>query len=289
MDYIFYILALGTIYSILAVSLNLLVGFTGILSIAHAAFMSIGAYVTTLIMVHYGVNFFITIPLGVFLAAAISAPVALLSLRIKGDFYVIVSFAAQILFYNILLNWVGLTRGPFGFAGIPMPSIFGFVFDTYWSFLIMSVALMSVCVVFCWRLTKAPFGLVLKAIAEDEVSTAACGKDVAHYRVVIFIIGSATAAVAGSLFAGLIRFIDPFCFTLHESIFMIAIVIIGGARNIWGSVLGAFVLISIPEVLRFFAIPATIAGALRQMIYGALLVIFMLFRPQGLLPGRRGR
>jgi branched-chain amino acid transport system permease protein len=287
MDYIFYILILVDIYIILAISLNLLVGFTGLISIAHAGFMAIGAYTTTILLLKFGMNFLLTIPLGVGIAAVVSGLLALPFLRVKGDHYIIASFGLQIILYSILLNWVSLTNGPFGFSGIPRPKIFGYRFSTYGSYLILASSITLICVLFVWRVTRSRFGLVLKSIREDEVAASSLGKNVNRFKVIIFVVGSSIAAIAGSLYASAIRFIDPFCFTVHDSIFMLAVVIIGGTGNIFGSMVGAFILISLPEILKFLQVSEAIAAPLRQMIYGALLVIFMRFRPQGILPGYR--
>jgi len=284
MDYIFYILILVDIYIILAVSLNLLMGFTGMISMAHAGFMSIGAYTTTLLITSLGLNFLVTIPLGVLIAGLVSALLALPSLRVKGEHYIIASFGLQIILYNILLNWVSLTNGPFGFSGIPRPQLFGYTFGTYRSYLILASLITLVCVFMIWRITRSRFGLVLRGIREDEIAAASLGKNVKRFKVITFVAGSSVAAVAGSLYATAISFIDPFCFTVHDSIFMLAVVIIGGTGNIIGSALGALLLISLPELLKFLQVAETIAAPLRQMIYGALLVVFMRFRPQGLLP-----
>jgi branched-chain amino acid transport system permease protein len=133
------------------------------------------------------------------------------------------------------------------------------------------------------RLVRAPFGRVLRAIREDEVFTQSLGKSVTGFKVKAFVIGAALAAVAGSLYAIYITFIDPTSFTVQESIFMLAIVIVGGAGNLWGSVIGAVVLVSLPELLRFVGLPSAIAANVRQILYGGLLVVMMLWRPQGLL------
>ena len=287
MDYLFYILILVDIYIILAVSLNLLMGFTGLISMAHAGFMAVGAYTTTLLLTRTGMNFLLTIPLGVALAALVSALLALPSLRVKGEHYIIASFGFQIILYNILLNWVSVTNGPFGFSGIPRPKVFGFTFATYQSFLVLATLIMLVCTFLIWRITRSRFGLVLKAVREDEVAASSLGKNVNHFKVAAFIAGSSVAAVAGSLYATAISFIDPFCFTVHDSIFILAIVIIGGTGNIFGSALGALLLISLPEFLKFLHVAESIAAPLRQMIYGAMLVLFMRFRPQGILPEYR--
>lgn len=289
MDYIFYILILVDIYIILAVSLNLLMGFTGLISMAHAGFMAIGAYTTTLLLTRLGMNFFLTLPVGILTAGVVSALLALPSLRVKGEHYIIASFGLQIILYNILLNWVSLTNGPYGFSGIPRPQIFGYIFATYRSYLILASLITLFCVFIIWRITRSRFGLVLKGIREDETAASSLGKNVNRFKIITFVAGSSIAAVAGSLYATAISFIDPFCFTVHDSIFMLAVVIIGGTGNIFGSALGALLLISLPELLKFFQVAETIAAPLRQMIYGALLVVFMRFRPQGLLPEYKSR
>ena len=289
MDYIFFILILVDIYIILAVSLNLLMGFTGLISMAHAGFMAIGAYTTTLLITSLGLNFFLTIPLGVLIAGLVSALLALPSLRVKGEHYIIASFGLQIILYNILLNWVSLTNGPYGFSGIPRPQLFGYTFGTYRSYLVLASLITLVCVFIIWRITRSRFGLVLRGIREDEIAASSLGKNVNRFKVITFVAGSSVAAVAGSLYATAISFIDPFCFTVHDSIFMLAVVIIGGMGNIFGSALGALLLISLPELLKFLQVAETIAAPLRQMIYGALLVVFMRFRPQGLLPEYKSR
>lgn len=288
MDYIFYILILVDIFIILAVSLNLLMGFTGLISMAHAGFMAIGAYATTLLLVRLGVNFLLTLPVGIAVAAVVSGLIAFPSLRVKGEHYIIASFGLQIILYSIILNWVSLTNGPFGFSGIPRPRLGSFTFNTYGSYFVLATAITGAFVFLTWRITRSRLGLVLKAIREDETAAASLGKNVNRFKVLIFVVGSSIAAVAGSLYACAISFIDPFCFTIHDSIFILAIVIIGGTANIFGSMVGALLLISLPELLKFLQVAETIAAPLRQMIYGALLVIFMRFRPQGILPEYRG-
>lgn len=130
---------------------------------------------------------------------------------------------------------------------------------------------------------RSPFGRVLKAIREDEVFTQAAGKDVAAYKVLVFVIGAGMAAVAGVMYAHYISFIDPTSFTVMESIFIISIVIIGGAGSMWGPIIGAVVLVTLPELLRFIGLPSSVAANTRQIIYGGLLVAFMMWRPQGLM------
>lgn len=289
MDYIFYILILVSIYAILAVSLNLLVGMTGLISIAHAAFMAIGAYSTALLVTGLGMNFFFTVAVGMFIAAGISGLLALPSLRVKGDHYIIASFGFQVIIISILLNWTSLTRGPFGITGIPRPTLFGVTFSSYQTFFLLSAGFAILCSLVCWRIATSPFGTVLRAIREDEVATQSLGKNVTRFKVLVFVFGCSLAAIAGSLYASVASFIDPFSFDIAESIFILAIVIIGGKGNVLGSILGAVVLIGLPELLKFLAVPSAIADPLRRMLYGVLLVVFMRFMPSGLIPERAGR
>ena len=283
MEYLLHILILIGIYIILSVSLNLIVGYSGLLSIAHAAFYGVGAYVAALMALKLHSPFLANIVCAVILSGLLGALVGIPSLRIRDDYFAIATFAFQVITFSIMNNWVSFTSGPMGLPGIPQPAIFGWKITTHYDFLIVIFVL---CVVTLWishKIVSSPFGRVLKAVREDEVFAQAMGKNVASYKVLIFVIGAGMAAVAGVMYAYYISFIDPTSFTIMESIFIISIVIIGGAGNIWGSVLGAAVLVILPEALRFLGMPSSIAANMRQIIYGALLVIFMLFRPQGFI------
>lgn len=129
---------------------------------------------------------------------------------------------------------------------------------------------------------NAPFGNVLRAIREDEIFAQSLGKNVSYYKVLVFAIGAGLVSIGGALYAYYITFIDPTSFTVTESIFMLSIVIVGGAGRLSGSVIGAVLLVSIPELLRFIGMPSSIAANMRQILYGGLLVIFMMFRPKGI-------
>ena len=283
MEYLLHILILIGIYVILSVSLNLIVGYSGLLSIAHAAFYGVGAYVAALMALKFHSPFLANIVCAVILSGLLGALLGIPSLRIRDDYFAIATFAFQVITFSVMNNWVSFTGGPMGLPGIPQPTIFGWKITTHYDFLIVIFVL---CVITLWishKIVSSPFGRVLKAIREDEVFTQAMGKNVASYKVLIFVIGAGMASVAGVMYAYYISFIDPTSFTIMESIFIISIVIIGGAGNIWGSVLGAAVLVILPEALRFLGMPSSIAANMRQIIYGTLLVIFMLFRPQGFI------
>jgi branched-chain amino acid transport system permease protein len=285
-NYLIYVISLIAVYGILTISLNLSVGYTGILSMAQAAFMGIGAYAAAILLTQYGFNFFSTLLVGMAVAGLVAWGLAWATLRLKGDYYVIASFGFQVIIYNILLNWISLTRGPFGIRQIPPPQAFGFTFLGPLRYAILLLGFLAVCLWVAWRVGESPYGKVLRAIREDEAAAASIGKNVSRYKIVIFTVSAMLASVGGALYAGLITYIDPFTFTIHESIFILALVIIGGSGNIFGSVVGAAVLISIPEMLRFFNVPTTVASPIREILYGTLMIIFLRLRPKGLLPER---
>jgi branched-chain amino acid transport system permease protein len=259
------------------------VGYTGILSIAHAAFYGVGAYVAALMALRLDSPFLLNLILAVAAAGVFGAVVGIPSLRIKDDYFVIATFAFQIITFSILNNLVDFTGGPLGLPGIPQPEIFGFIVSTHIEFLILTGLLAVFTYWFANKIVKSPFGRMLKAIREDEIFAEAAGKHVVAAKVKIFMVGAALASIAGVIYATYITYIDPTSFTVMESIFIISIVIIGGAANLRGSIVGAIVLVALPELLRFVGLPNSVAANIRQMLYGGLLIIFMLWRPQGFI------
>jgi branched-chain amino acid transport system permease protein len=283
MAYFLHILILINIYIIIAISLNLIAGYTGILSIAHAAFYGVGAYVAALLAVNYETPFLLNLIAAMAVSGIVAALVAFPSLRIHDDYLVIATFGFQMILFSIFNNWVSLTRGPLGIPGIPQPDIFGWHISSHIEFVLLTGVLAAMVYWLARRLVESPFGRVLKAIREDEIFAQSLGKNVTRYKILVFVIGGALSAIAGALYAHYVTFIDPTSFTILESIFMISIVIVGGAGSLLGSVVGAAVLIIIPEMLRFLGMPNAIAANMRQIFYGALLVIMMMFRPRGLV------
>jgi branched-chain amino acid transport system permease protein len=263
-------------------SLNLPAGFTGLISVAHAAFYGIGAYTTALLSLKAGLPFWLCLPAGVILTAAIALLIAWPSLRTRDDYFVITTFAFQVIVFSILNNWVDFTGGPMGIPGIPQPKLFGYTLSSHESFLSLIIIIGISVYLFLNRLINSPFGRVLKAIREDEILVQSMGKNVTAYKMAAFVIGAALASVGGGLYAVYISYIDPTSFTVMESIFILSIVIIGGAGSLKGSVAGATFLVALPEILRFVGLPNAIAANMRQILYGALLVLCMMYRPQGL-------
>ena len=283
MEYLIHILILISIYGVLGLSLNLIVGYTGLLSITHAAFYGIGAYATAILLTSTGMNFFVSILCGMLITGVLSFLIGYVLSRFKDDYYALGSFGFNVIIYSIFLNWQGLTRGPLGIPGIPRPNLFGFTFSSNISFLILCAVIGLAIYGICQYITRSSFGRVLKAIREDDQAIKVFGYNTIWYKLGIFVIGAMLASVAGSLFASYITFIDPSTFTLSESIFLLAIIILGGLSNNKGAVLGAVALILLPEILRFVGFPTDIAAQMRQVVYGLILIFLMLYRPQGLV------
>lgn len=283
MTYLWHILIMINLYAVLAASLNLAVGYTGLSSMCHAAFYGIGAYAATLLMTEAGLGFFPSLALAVVVTAALSLTIAVPSLRLKGDYFVLATLSFQVIVVTTLYNWVSLTRGLNGIPGIPVPSLFGIEFDTPPRYLVFSGVLTAASLLVIWLLVHSPYGRLLRAIREDETAAAAVGKNVTRIKTTAFVIAAATAAVPGALFAGYVRYIDPTTFTLTESIFILSVVVIGGAGNFWGPVVGAVFMVLLPEALRFLDFSYATAANLRQVVYGLLLILLMRLRPQGLM------
>jgi branched-chain amino acid transport system permease protein len=280
MNYLWHILVLIDLYIILALSLNLIVGCTGLMSLCHAAFYGVGAY-TVALLTTSGWSFLPALSMAVLLAGLLSLIVAVPALRLRGDYFVLATLGFQVIVFGVLYNWVSLTRGPFGIGAIPIPSVIGWEVNSAFRYFVFTAVFALGCSAIVWALMASPFGRLLKAIREDEIAVAALGKNVSLSKVTVFVIGAALAAVPGGLFAGYARYIDPTSFTLAEAIFILSIVVIGGAGSFRGPLLGAGIMVLLPELLRALYLPDAIAANIRQIIYGLLLVLLMRFRPQG--------
>ena len=282
MEYILNLGILFCIYSILALSINMVVGMAGLLSLAQVAFYGIGAYATALCMTELGMGFFPTILVGVAINVVIAYIVGKLLSRFKHDYYAIVSLGLSVIVFSVLLNWKDLTNGPLGVFGIGKPVLGSFVFSSNADFLLLCIAFTAVTYAMYHVIDASAFGRCLKAIREDEELACVFGYHTKHFKSIIFVLSAALSGIAGALFATYIAFIDPSTFQMKEGIFLFTIIAIGGIASAWGSVVGAVILIALPEALRFLGLPYETAAQFQQMIYGAMLVLMMVLRPQGL-------
>jgi branched-chain amino acid transport system permease protein len=287
LEYIYHIIVLVGIYTVLAVSLDLLAGHAGLVSMSQAAFYGLGAYSAALSAVRLKAPFVVSVLSGMLVATVVSLVISLPSLRLHHDYLVIATFAFQMIVFSIFNNWMDLTNGPLGISGIPQPLVFGWTVKSHLDFLILVAIFAAVAYLVVHQIVKSPFGRVLHAIREDEIFANASGKNTVHFKVLAFAVSTALAALAGSFYAHYITYIDPSSFTVTESILILSMVIIGGAGSLWGPLVGAVVLVTLPEALRFIGLPGSVAANLRQIFYGSLLVIMMMFRPRGLV-GRYG-
>jgi len=233
-------------------------------------------------MTKIGFNFFLALIFAILITMVMSLIVSIPSLRLKGDYFVLATIGFQIIIFSVLYNWVSLTRGSYGIPGIPKPTFFGFEFGNLTLYFIFTSILVAIIFMVIYLLCKSPFGRALKAIREDEISAKALGKNTTNLKIWSFAFAAGIAAVAGSLYASYVTYIDPTSFAIDESIFILTIVLIGGSGNLKGPVIGAVFMVLLPEVLRFLNIPDTVAPNVRQMIYGAVIVILMRYRTQGI-------
>lgn len=282
MNYLFHILTMISIYAVLGLSLNLVLGFGGMLSLCHAAFYGIGAYAFALLMMHAGFPFLVAMPVAVVAAGIAALLIGAVALRLRGDFFVLATLGFQTIIFVVLYNWVDFTRGPYGIPGIPRPEMLNFSFDAPWAMFLLAASVALLVWWICLNLARWPFGRSLQAVRDDALAAQSLGKNPLFFTLTAFSFGGGLAALAGGLFAAYASYIDPTSFMLEESVFILCVVVIGGAGNLQGPLVGAVVLVLLPEILRFVGLPDAIAANLRQIIYGLLLVLVMRFRPQGI-------
>ena len=282
MDFFYSYVVLAEIYVALALSTNLLVGVVGIFSVSQAAVFGVGAYAVAGLTLNTGLGFLPATIIAAVGCVVLNVLVTLPALRVAGDYFVVTSFGIQLLATAVFTNWTAATGGANGTAGIPPPLIGGLAVEEAWHYLVLVTLVLALICLSFWLLLRSPFGRLLRAIREDETAVAAAGKSVLKAKVAAAAVAGAYAGIAGGLYAAFLSFIDPSSFDLDASILMLTMVVLGGARTLAGSIIGPFLLLALPQALAYVEIPTTIAAAMRQLIYGALLIAFMLFRPQGL-------
>jgi branched-chain amino acid transport system permease protein len=282
MEYCAQIGIVVAIFAMLAISMDLVAGHTGMVTLAHAGFYGVGAYVSALLTIHAGCGFLFASVIAMLSATGLSMVLSALTLRVSEDEFVIATFAFQMVLSGVFNSWTTVTNGSLGVRAIPRPTILLWTIDSSGGmFILAGVLLLGECLLI-WKLTVSPFGRVLHLIREDTLLASALGKNVLYYKVVAFGISAAFAALAGSIFAHYVTYIDPSSFSVMDSILILSMVIIGGMGSYTGPIVGAIVLATLPEVLRFIGLPSSVGANLRQVIYGSLMVIVIVFRPKGL-------
>ncbi|MFH1828288.1 MAG: branched-chain amino acid ABC transporter permease [Nanoarchaeota archaeon] len=278
--YFIHLLILIGIYLILTISLQLAIGYTGLLNLGHVAFYAIGAYTSALLVMN-GTPFFISILVAGIIAMLFGFVLAWGTNKLRGDYLALATLGFTFVVYNVLSNWISLTGGPLGIAGIPKPSLFGMTFSSNISFLVLTLLFALITFLVIWKITSSPLGRVMQATRDDELATKVLGKNT--FKVKIYSLGIAAffAGIAGSLYAHYITFINPSSFTILQLIPLLAIVIIGGLASIRGTILATVILVLLPEPIRFLGFSSSIVGPARQFIYALILLLILMYKPRG--------
>jgi len=301
---------LAILYILLALGLNIVVGFAGLLDLGYIAFYAVGAYAYALLASpHFGLHlpFWVILPIGAGIAALFGVLLGAPTLKLRGDYLAIVTLGfGEIIriFLNNLSRPVNITNGPQGIARIDPFRLDGFSFGSYETFLgiefsgpikyyYLLLAVLMVIIVVNLRLQNSRIGRAWEAIREDEIAARASGIDTTKIKLLAFAMGATFGGVAGGMFSAIQSFISPESFVLVESVMVLSMVVLGGMGNIWGVILGALLLSFVPEILRWTVEPAQMAifgrmivepEVIRMLLFGLALVLIMLFRPAGLLP-----
>lgn len=265
------------LYALLALSLNVILGQAGIFHMGHAAFYAVGAYVTAILNTQYQIPILLLIPVAGAAAALFALIVARPIIHLRGDYLLIVTIGIVEIVRIALINDVfGLTGGANGIFGIARPELFGIKIRKAIQFYYLIWIMVGLTVLLFHWLSESRFGRALNCIKEDDTAAEGCGMDVAHLKLMAFVIGAFWAGMAGNLFAAKMTIISPSSFTFWESVVVFAVVILSGGSQI-GVLLGTFLIVALPEMFRDFA-------SARMLVFGLAMMIMMVVRPQGLLP-----
>jgi branched-chain amino acid transport system permease protein len=293
MQYVLALLYLFLIYAVLAMALNIAIGYASVLSVGHASFYAVGAYsaalLSKLISAEYqliSIPFFphyaVCILLSIITSTILGAALALLGHRLKEDYFLMATLAFGAILQDILRN-VSWTGGSLGVRSIPEVNLSGYSLTSGPG--AIGLALVAALAVFwiCGRIERSPFGLALYTVAQDESLAITSGEFPVWLKVRALMISAGLTGLAGALVAPYLHYIDPTFFGLQESILLFAMVMIGGVGTRYGPVLGAFLLITIPGLLPFMRIPTNWDANIRQIIFGAAMILIMRYRPFGLV------
>lgn len=270
----------AAIFGILAATLNFVVGYAGIFSVAHAVFFGLGAYAGAQIALLLIPDILLACIVAALIAGGLSLCLALPALRVRGEYFVAASLGLQMVAATLFAELKPLTGGIGGLVGIPLPTLFGIPVG------VLPIALVALALILLATalLARGAFGRTLTAIRDAESAAEALGKNVAIAKTLAVAFACAGAGVAGALYALHTSFVNVESFTMDYSVLVMAMVIIGGTGTLWGPLLGAVLLLALPSVLSFLPfIPPTEVGAVQQVIYGLAMTLLMIFRPAGLV------
>ncbi len=297
-EYFLHVMVLIMVYMVLAMGLNIVPGFCGLLDLGYVGFYGIGAYTAGLLTIHFGLSFWVIVPLAALNGAIWGILLGAPTLRLTGDYFAIVTFGFSELVVLFLTNEIWLTRGPLGLPGID-PVIIDFSWfstlinpewDWYWEFIgpqpyfYLGLFMVALVYVIMGRMEDSRLGRAWFAIREDSIAASSCGINLLTYKVIGFAISAAIGAVAGAFLARWTMFLSPDMFKFWESFLILCMVVLGGLGNFKGSLVGAAILIALGEVLRIILPALNLPTETRFLAYGLIMVLMMRFRPMGFFP-----
>ncbi|MBI3370906.1 MAG: branched-chain amino acid ABC transporter permease [Betaproteobacteria bacterium] len=285
MEYVYSVLVMIGIYTIMASSFNLIIGFGGLISIAHPIFFALSAYASALVNLHWGVPIPLAILLGTLFAAAMSVMLSLPSLRISGDYLLIASMGFQLGFVEVIKN-VDFAGGAGGLTGIA--SIYSGPSRSP-AFVVTTLTIAATVVSVVHWLTHGEYGRAIRAMRDDEECFASLGRNPMAIKITIFAVGSALAGLAGALYAHYFQFLSPEQFGITQSALILTMVVVGGMGSTWGPVVGALLLTALPQAITFLNLPPSVMAPLQGMLYTGLVLLFLFVRPAGLVAKRLGQ
>jgi branched-chain amino acid transport system permease protein len=272
------VLIICALNAIVAVGLNLLLGYAGQISLGHAAFYGLAAYATAILTATFGWPMLLANLTAILLVAVVALLIGIPALKLSGHYLAMATLGFGLIVFILFNETVSLTGGPSGFVGIPRFSFLGYTFRSDASYYYLVAGTLTVIVLLSLNLIRSKLGRALQAIHTSEKAAQVFGIDIARYKLFIFVLSAVFAAIAGVLYAHYLRFVAPSSFGFHYSVLLITMVVLGGMANVWGSVAGAFFLTILPEFLRAF-------HNVDILIYGAILVLVMMFLPEGIAGG----
>lgn len=282
MGYFISILVLLGIYVILSVSFNIIIGYAGLVSIAHPVFFGIGAYASGLLSKSGTLAIPVAMAAAVLLVAAISSIMAVASLRVSGDYLLIASLAFQLALIAVLNN-ITITGGPSGLSGI-RPLFSGIHRDVEMALLVWIVAI--AVVVLAWLTIRSPYGRAIRALRDDEMAYESLGRNARGMKTVVMVVGSALAGLAGAFYGHYYQYISPEQLGVTASALLLTIVVVGGMGTTLGPVLGSFIVILFPQALLYANLPPSVSSSVQGLIFTGVVILFLFFRPEGLLPDK---
>ncbi|MBI1820325.1 MAG: branched-chain amino acid ABC transporter permease [Nitrospirae bacterium] len=270
------VLTMAGLYIVLALGLNIVVGFAGLLDLGYAAFYAVGAYSYALISTHFHLSFWLALPVGAFFSGCFGFALGVITLRLKGDYLAITTLGFIQILHLVLNNWDSVTHGPKGILGVSHPQIGGFSFTQPVHYYYLILVIVFIAIVSIQRINYSRIGRAWIAIREDEIAAESMGLNTTKLKVFAFVLGASWAGIAGTFFAGKFGFVSPESFTFFESILILSMVVLGGIGSIPGVVLGALILIILPEALRQ-------VSEYRMLVFGLAMILMMVLRPQGMI------